>query len=278
MVRRPVAPPDGVALVPDTDRRGGWTLLVDGVPQSYVDLTDPTYLAFDYVRRIGDVLDLVAPAGRPLRVVHLGGAAMTLPRYVVATRPRSRQLVVEPDAELVDLVRAQLPWGRGVGVRVRVDEGRATVTTMTGGAADALVVDAFTAGKAPSHLTTVESLQDAARVLGEHGTYLCNLADGPPLGYARRVLAAALGTWPEVALLADASVLRGRRFGNLVLVGSHRPLPVPALTRRSAGAAFPARVLDTPAVRALVGGAAPSEDSDPAESPDAPPDVWRTGR
>ena len=36
----------GVAsLEPDPRRDRGWTLLVDGVPQSYVDLADPTFLA-----------------------------------------------------------------------------------------------------------------------------------------------------------------------------------------------------------------------------------------
>ena len=38
----------GVAsLEPDRRRERGWTLLVDGVPQSYVDLADPTHLEFE---------------------------------------------------------------------------------------------------------------------------------------------------------------------------------------------------------------------------------------
>ncbi|MFD7512485.1 spermidine synthase-like protein, partial [Streptomyces sp. NPDC059853] len=40
-VIRPVA--FGTArLLPDLDRDGGWLLTVDGAPQSYVDLRDPT--------------------------------------------------------------------------------------------------------------------------------------------------------------------------------------------------------------------------------------------
>ncbi len=50
-------------LVPDPDRSGSWTLLLDGVPQSHVDLTDPTHLEFEYVRRLAAAIDLVAPAG-----------------------------------------------------------------------------------------------------------------------------------------------------------------------------------------------------------------------
>ena len=65
-------------------------LLIDGVPQSHVDLEDPGYLDFEYVRRIGHVIDEAAPAGQPLRVLHLGAGALTLARYVAATRPGRR--------------------------------------------------------------------------------------------------------------------------------------------------------------------------------------------
>lgn len=58
----------GVAeLRPDRDRPRGWTLLLDGAPQSHVDLDDPTYLDFAYQRRLGHIVDLAAPPGRPSR-------------------------------------------------------------------------------------------------------------------------------------------------------------------------------------------------------------------
>ena len=100
----------GIAeLVGDRDRPGGWTLLVDGTPQSHVDLDDPQYLEFEYMRRLGHLIDLAAPAAQALRVLHLGGGGLTLARYVAATRPGSGQLAVESDAALVELVRRQLP-------------------------------------------------------------------------------------------------------------------------------------------------------------------------
>ncbi|NUS17144.1 MAG: spermine synthase, partial [Streptomyces sp.] len=96
-------------LMPDRDRPRAWTLLIDGAPQSHVDLDDPSYLSFEYQRRLGHVIDLVAPAGKPVHAVHLGGGALTLARYVAATRPRSTQQAVERDAALVQLVRRELP-------------------------------------------------------------------------------------------------------------------------------------------------------------------------
>ncbi|WP_407922391.1 spermidine synthase, partial [Agromyces humi] len=82
---------------------GSWTLYVDGTPQSHVEVERPDWLGFEYVRRIGHAIDLVRPEGAPITAVHLGGGALTLPRYVAATRPGSRQQVVELESELVDL-------------------------------------------------------------------------------------------------------------------------------------------------------------------------------
>ncbi|MER7036032.1 spermidine synthase-like protein, partial [Streptomyces albidoflavus] len=69
-------------LLPDVDRERALLLTVDGAPQSYVDLDAPDHLEFEYVRRLAHVVDLVAEPGAPLDVVHLGGGALTLPRYV----------------------------------------------------------------------------------------------------------------------------------------------------------------------------------------------------
>src|SRR6185369_7070389 len=103
----------GVAeLRPDPDHPGGWTLLLDGYPQSYVDAGDPRHLEFEYVRRLASVADLAAPPGLPLATLHLGGGALTLPRYLAATRPRSSQRVVERDARLTGMVRGALPLPR----------------------------------------------------------------------------------------------------------------------------------------------------------------------
>ncbi|MFD0824016.1 spermine synthase, partial [Micromonospora zhanjiangensis] len=93
-MRRPEREPTGLAvrvdsglaaLVPDPARPGGRILLLDGVEQSYVDVTDPTYLHFDYVRRMASVIDTATPAGAPLRALHLGAGGLTLPRFVAAT-------------------------------------------------------------------------------------------------------------------------------------------------------------------------------------------------
>ena len=165
-------------LVADADRPSAWTLLIDGTAQSHVDLADPTHLEFEYVRRTGHLLDALDPAPpAPLRVLHLGGGAWTLPRYVAATRPGSAQRVVELDGALVDLVRARLP-ADGLGLDVHVADARAGLTEVPPGSCDVVLLDVYAGARIPAHLTSVEFLQQVARVLRPGGCYAANLADG----------------------------------------------------------------------------------------------------
>jgi spermidine synthase len=261
-------------LLGDADRDGGWMLLVDDTPQSHVDLDDPTHLEFEYVRRIGHVLDLAADDGRPLDVVHLGGGALTLPRYVAVTRPGSRQRVAEIDEPLTALVRAHLPLPRNARIRVRAADARQAVAAMHAGSADVVVSDVFAGARTPAHLTTVEYAQEIHRVLRPGGVLAANVADGPPLAFARAQVATLRAVFAEVCLIAEPGTFRGRRFGNLVAVASDAPLPVAALVRRCAGDPMPSRVVEGTELDRFVGAARPIPDGEAQPSPEPPPDVF----
>ena len=277
----PVVPPGptpvagGTAeLLGDADRDGSWVLMVDGTPQSHVDLEDPTHLEFEYVRRMGHVLDLAAEEGRPIDVVHLGGGALTLPRYVAATRPGSRQRVVELDQPLTELVRAHLPLPRDARVRVRAADAREGLAALPGASADVVVSDVFAGARTPGHLTSVEYAQEAHRVLRPGGTYTANVADGPPLRFARTQVATLRAVFAHVCLLAEPGTLRGRRFGNLVAVASDAELPIPALVRRCAADPMPSRVVEGADLDRFAGNAQPVHDADAVASPEPPKGVF----
>ncbi|TNH31615.1 spermine synthase [Micromonospora orduensis] len=265
-------------LVPSPDRAGSWTLLLDGAPQSHVDLTDPTHLEFEYVRRLAAAVDLLAPAGEPLRVLHLGGGALTLPRYVSATRPGSTQRVSEVDGALVELVRRALPWPTDTRLRVRVADARAVLAASRDASYDVVVADVFAGARTPAHLTSVEYATEVARVLRPAGWYLANLADGPPLRHARGQVATVRSVLPRACLVGDAAVLRGRRYGNLVLVAGRTTPPVPELTRRAAGDWFPGRVVAGDELDRFVGGAAVVRDADATGSDPPPPGLFSVRR
>jgi hypothetical protein len=299
----------GVAeLVADADRPRAWTLRVDGIPQSHVDLDDPLYLEFEYMRRLGHLADLAAPAGEPLRVLHLGGGGLSLARYVAAARPGSSQLAVDSDGALVKLVRRLLPLdqparrapagragtgqagtgrpgnggtsaGRpGAGrIRVRVGDARAVLGDVPAGSFDLVIADLFTGYRTPAHVTTVEFAQDAAAALTPRGIFAANMGDGPPLAHARARVATVRAVFPHACLIADPGVLRGRRFGNLVLAASRQELPVAALGRRTAGDPFPGRVLDGTELDRFAGGARPVTEALAVPAPAPPLDLFDFG-
>ncbi|MFD9337721.1 spermidine synthase [Streptomyces sp. NPDC060028] len=262
-------------LAPDRERAGAWTLLIDGAPQSHVDLDDPGHLDFAYQRRIGHLIDLVAPARQPLNVVHLGGGAFTLARYTAAGRPRSTQQIVEIDAGLVAFVREHLPLDPQARVRVRAVDARAGLAKIPDGWADLVIADVFSGARTPAHLTSTEFLDDVRRALAPAGWYVANLADGPPLAHLRGQIATAATRFEHLALAADPVVWRGKRFGNAVLVAADRELPLAEFTRRVASDPHPGRVEHGRALTDFAGGATPVSDASAQPSPEPPPSVFR---
>ena len=305
------------------DRPRAWTLRVDGIPQSHVDLDDPLYLEFEYMRRLGHLVDLAAPVGQPLRVLHLGGGGLTLARYVAASRPGSSQLAVESDGALVGLVRRLLPLnqpsrrssgggssgggssgggssgggsgGGGPGggklsgsvpgggragngstgrVRVRVGDARAVLGQLPAGSFDLVIADLFTGARTPAHATTVEFAAAAAAALSPAGIFAANMGDGPPLAHARARVATVRAVFPHACLIADPGVMRGRRFGNLVLAASRKELPLGALAGRAAGDPFPGRVLGGGELDRFAAGARPVVDAEAEASPAPPLDLF----
>jgi len=260
-------------LLRELNRPRAWTLYIDGIPHSHVDLDDPLYLEFEYVRRLGHLIDLAAPPGEPLSVLHLGAGALTLARYVAATRPGSVQRAVDNDAALIELVRAELPLPARSRIRVRIGDAREVVEAMWPRSFDVVVVDVFADGRTPASLTSAEFAQAAANVLRDGGIFAVNVADGPPLAYTRAQVATVRPVFGQVCLIADAAVLhgRGRRFGNLILAASRVPLPVDRLTRLIAADPMPGRVLDGAGIDRFAAGAKPVTDASARPSPAPPP-------
>ncbi|GAA2393104.1 fused MFS/spermidine synthase [Streptomyces glaucosporus] len=264
-------------LLPDVDRRRAWLLTVDGAPQSYVDLDDPEHLEFEYVRRIAHVLDCAAAPGEPLDALHLGGGALTLPRYLAATRPGSRQQVVDADRALLEMVAEHLPLPGDSGITVCARDARAALRDRRPGSVDVLVADVFGGSRVPAHLTTLPYARAAAGALRPGGVYTANLADAAPFAFLRSQLATFAAVFDHLCLIAEPAVLRGRRFGNTVLVASRAELPVERLARLAAADPFPARVAHGAALEELIGDARPVQEADAMPSPEPPDGAFTVG-
>jgi spermidine synthase len=260
----------------DPDGAAAWFVDLDGHRQSHVDLEDPTRLVFGYMRRIGHVVDLVAPAGEPLDVVHLGGGGLTMARYIAVTRPGSRQRVFETDVALTRRIRAALPLPRGGQVRVGARDALVGLQSLPDRSAELVVMDVYAHGRIPPHLSDMAVPREVTRVLRRGGTYAINIVDEPPLTLARRQVATIQGCWPHVAAIMESSTLTRRHRGNVVVVASDAPLPAVALAARTAADPLPARTVNGTALLRFRGGARPLAAPPPAaHQPSGSPDGRR---
>ncbi|MDR1852103.1 MAG: fused MFS/spermidine synthase [Propionibacteriaceae bacterium] len=260
-------------IVPVPGAGNAFLVTAGTTEQSWVYLDQPLLLEFEYVQRIAEALEatvLTRPATERIRVVHVGGGGLTLPRYLAARRPHSAQIVLEPDTDLIEQVRSRLPLPPNSGIKIRPIDGLAGIAEMPDDYADAIILDAFNAARIPGELATLEYFADLARVLRPAGVMIMNLTGKSPFDWVRRALAGLAETWPKLAVSAETPVWKGRRFGNFVAVASATGLPVDRLDDVLARAAFPHRLVYGATLKHWIGRAQPfteatAQDSIPFE-------------
>ena len=278
----PITLSSGLTAEVEEDRwvPGAIQLLVDGTPQSHVNLRNPGDLFFEYIRRIGHVIDLFRMPGAPISALHLGGGALTLPRYVEATRPGSRQQVIELEGALVDLVREAAPLPPRASIRVRRGDAREMLSKLPGGmhgAMDLIVVDVFAGAQTPAHISSVEFYDLLSPLLRPDGVVVVNAADGRGLPFVRGQAATLQDRFGTVAAIGEPQVLKGRRFGNVVFVASDAEPDLDWLPRLLAGGPHPARMLVGRELAELTGTAQPVTDATAVASPPPPEGIFGFG-
>lgn len=246
-------------LSPDAVFPGALTLTVDGVTQSTVLPGDPEQLLLEYVRRIGNAIDALAPDGQELRALHLGAGALTLPRFIAATRPGSRQIVVEHDVALLDLVLDRLPLPEGEPIALITADALEAVQALSAQAFEAfdvIVVDVYDALVAPGFVYLREFFSDLEKLRTPEGIVLVNVVDGPALQASRAGYAAMSASVPATIVVGPAPLLEGERYGNAVLIGGRADTLERLLPLLNARGPHPAASASIDGTRALLGVAA----------------------
>jgi spermidine synthase len=253
----------GTAVITTDPDGQGWLLEVNGVQSSHLAV-DPTRLDFEYMRWIAAIVTDHVDLTAPLRALHLGAAGCALPRHLAAIAPQSRHVAVEVDAALAELVRTRFDIPRAPVVRLRAGDARTVTEGLTEGSRDLVVVDVFAGARTPAHLTTVEFFDAIRRVLRPGGLVVMNVADTRDLAYARRQIATVADRFAHLMLVADPAMLKGRRYGNVVVAASDEELIAsPALVRGLLVDAVPASVREGADATAFTAGARPYTDADP---------------
>ena len=254
-------------IVEDGQRAGGRLLVLDTVRHSYVDLHDPTHLEFRYIQVFADVLGATTRAGA-LDVLHVGGGGFTMPRYLGAVRPGSRNLVLEIDPGVVELAQERLGLTPGADLEVRTGDARLLIASLPADGRDVVLGDAFGGLAVPWHLTTVEFVEDVSATLRPGGVYILNVIDHPPLRFARAEVETLLQVVDHVAVVAPGALLDAQAGGNFVLVGSDDRLDAQRIGARIAARQGEEQVLADDAAVAFADGAPVLTDDH------APVDQW----
>ncbi|WP_129358842.1 MULTISPECIES: spermidine synthase [Micrococcaceae] len=220
-------------ILPDGFSDNGYVLDIGGAEQSHVDLDHPESIFYEYLRRVGNIVDTIAPPGEPISAAHLGAGGLTLPRYIQATRPGSPQTAVEIERELPSLVLRELPLPAGTRLNMLTDDARAALSRLTqdarsegGDGLDLVFVDIFSGKDSPEHLACRDFYAEALATLSDRGVLVVNVGDDPGLRFFARQaqflsdtacedprIGTASGAWT----LADATMISGRQEGNLIL-------------------------------------------------------------
>ena len=241
-------------VICDPARPSSRMLVLDGREAGQVDLSDPRRLTFAYMRRIADLIDAFRPAGTAVDVIHVGGGACALPRYVSAVRPRSRQLVFELDAGVVALAREHFGLRTSPRLQVKVGDAAELIRARPDGSADLVIGDAFDGPHVPRQLSGASFAREVRRVLRVSGVYALNVIDVPPFEKLQAHDAVVGAAFAHVVWVAPPGVLRGRAPGNVVLLASGVPLPVTALRRVALAAVPREQVLERAKAAHEVGG------------------------
>ncbi|MDO4916000.1 MAG: fused MFS/spermidine synthase [Rothia sp. (in: high G+C Gram-positive bacteria)] len=260
----------GVAeLIADDYTPDGWVLEINGMESSHVVIGRPRELDFEYMRWLVAVIEAhVETTLDPdkLRITHLGGGACSMARYLADVYPNSRNTVVELDAKLADLVREWFELPKAPLVKIRVGEARAVTETFAPDSRDIIIRDVFAGYVTPTPLTTLEFTQMASTSMAHNGLYIINCGDNRDLAGARAEAAAIAEVFEHTCAVADSAMFKGRRRGNIIIAGSHAPLPVAGeaitaqITKRLLGGGVPAQYKDDAWVRDFARGTKPRRD------------------
>ncbi|WP_337003857.1 MULTISPECIES: spermidine synthase [unclassified Microbacterium] len=287
-------------LMKSKRRPGRYELSVDGIPQSVVSMIEPTALEYAYIQHIARAMDAAAAPGTPLFTVHLGAGALTLARYVEATRPGSPQLAVEFEPDLYAAMIDALPLAPGTDLRVIFGDARAVADAelpdearssapsspaladvATGNSAvdaewvdaDFTVVDLWDAAVIRHRVASLEFYRRVAARSSADGVVAVNLLDGHPFEYSRRQAATLRRVFAHIAVVLDAEPHDDEGpLGNVVVFASDAPLAI-VTNPEMLGVPRP-HLLHGGALTSWIGDARIMTDADGTDSPDPDDPVW----
>jgi predicted membrane-bound spermidine synthase len=208
-----------------------FTMQLDSLVHSRVDLTDPTFLHYKHEHVQMDLLRVIAERTPTPRVLVIGGGGYTFPRCAKTLIPSCSIDVVEIDPGVTEVSYTRLGLDPALGIASHHMDGRQFLAERApAGHYDLVTLDAVNDLSVPAHLLTVEFAREVKRCLAPRGVYLVSVIDTPAYG---QLWLAALRTlkeeFPHVAVLSGDAVWDPGKQTVVVLYAGFEPFDPAAL-------------------------------------------------
>jgi spermidine synthase/MFS family permease len=154
------------------------SLVLDQLLHSYIDLKDPLYLEYEYIRMYEEVVRWQAKKRESFKALFLGGGGYTFPRFMETRYPKAEIDVVEIDPEVTRVAITYLGLSEAKRIRSYIEDARWFVmNSKEKESYDFIIGDVFNDLSVPYHLTTEEFSKQLKRLLKPNGLLLINLVD-----------------------------------------------------------------------------------------------------
>jgi spermidine synthase len=202
-------------------------LILDHLIHSHNDLSDPTYVAYDYERAYASVTAAIAARQPALRTLSIGGGGYTFPRYLEARYPAAIVEVAEIDPAVTAAAYQYMGLPADSRIVTHSRDARLVLDDLiaAGQQYDVIFGDAFNDLSIPYHLTTREFAAKLARLVAPGGVYLANIIDDPARGEFMRAYAQTLATaFPHITVVSTGASRDLRGLSTYVVAASAAPL------------------------------------------------------
>jgi spermidine synthase len=192
------------------ERYPGWTLVIDGFYHSNLDLDGEPKLNFDYAKRVAYLTDHFFPAGQPISVLHLGGGALSIPRYI------------EVEEDVITFTQEHFPLAADTNIELIYADAANIGTIMKDRylAFDLILCDVYMDYLAPTKQSALNFYSALYDLLSDDGVVVINAVDALATqgAFASKHFDYSKEVFDRVAVLADVEDLEEGRKTNILIV------------------------------------------------------------
>jgi len=215
-----------IQVTPDTFNQEARILRLDRTTHSYVIPDDPLFLRYDYIKIFSELISYTCRDNAAPGFLHLGGGGYSLPRYLDAVYPHSKNDVVEIDPAVTQVAHQELGLPPDTDIRTFNQDARLYLVQRDAGQKyDVVVGDVFSDYSTPYHLTTLEFARLVKQHMKPDGIYLVNIIDSFRDGQYMPAFINTLGSvFEHIHVFSRSANWEDGMLSNYVIAAADNPI------------------------------------------------------